>query len=137
MAITIGQKLGSFDVLSIVGRGGMGEVYRARDTRLKREVAIKILPEQFARDPERVGRFSGKPRSLLPSITRSRKGQELFYLDENDKLMAVQVQTSGQNFIASNPIKLFDTRIFTTATQGRTYDVSADGQRFLIIKDNA
>src|SRR5437899_2761089 len=64
MAITIGQKLGSFDVLSIVGRGGMGEVYRARDTKLKREVAIKILPEEFSRDPDRVARFQREAEVL-------------------------------------------------------------------------
>src|SRR2546421_11768083 len=55
--MTIPQTLGSFEVLSIVGRGGMGEVYRARDTKLKREVAIKILPEEFSRDPDRIARF--------------------------------------------------------------------------------
>src|SRR5438128_473726 len=55
---------GSFEVLSIVGRGGMGEVYRARDTRLKREVAIKILPDEFSRDPERVARFQREAEVL-------------------------------------------------------------------------
>src|SRR3989475_9949268 len=64
MAITIGQKLGSFQVLSIVGRGGMGEVYRARDTKLKREVAIKILPEEFSQDPDRVARFQREAEVL-------------------------------------------------------------------------
>src|ERR1051326_3724756 len=57
MAIAVRQIVGGFEVLSIVGRGGMGEVYRSRDTKLKREVAIKILPEEFSRDPERVARF--------------------------------------------------------------------------------
>ncbi len=57
MAITIGQRLGSYEVLSLLGRGGMGEVYRARDTKLKRELAIKVLPDAFTRDAERVARF--------------------------------------------------------------------------------
>src|SRR2546421_8311442 len=62
--MTIPQTLGSFEVLSIVGRGGMGEVYRARDTKLKREVAIKILPEEFSRDPDRVNRFQREAEVL-------------------------------------------------------------------------
>jgi Tol biopolymer transport system component len=53
----IGREVLHYQVLSLLGRGGMGEVYRARDLKLKREVAIKILPDEFARDPERVSRF--------------------------------------------------------------------------------
>src|SRR5438093_10285704 len=64
MAITGRQTLGGFEVLSILGRGGMGEVYRARDTKLKREVAIKILPEEFSRDPNRVARFQREAEVL-------------------------------------------------------------------------
>jgi serine/threonine protein kinase len=50
MTIGIGDKLGVHEILSLLGRGGLGEVYRARDGRLKRDVAIKILPTEFARD---------------------------------------------------------------------------------------
>ncbi|MBI4474811.1 MAG: serine/threonine-protein kinase [Acidobacteria bacterium] len=57
MSIQIGQLLGSYEVTSLLGKGGMGEVYRARDTKLKREVAIKILPDEFSSDPDRVTRF--------------------------------------------------------------------------------
>src|SRR6266700_6563322 len=64
MAITIGQQLGSHEIIGLLGKGGMGEVYRARDTKLKREVAIKILPEEFLRDPDRVSRFQREAEVL-------------------------------------------------------------------------
>jgi eukaryotic-like serine/threonine-protein kinase len=64
MALTSGTKLGPYEIQSSIGAGGMGEVYRARDTRLAREVAIKVLPEAFARDPDRLERFEHEARVL-------------------------------------------------------------------------
>src|SRR5262245_12981811 len=64
MAITIGTQLGSHTLTALLGRGGMGEAYRARDTKLKREVAIKILPDEFSGDPERVVRFQREAEVL-------------------------------------------------------------------------
>jgi len=52
LALTLGARLGPYEILSALGAGGMGEVYRARDTRLDRDVAIKILPEAFTADAE-------------------------------------------------------------------------------------
>jgi len=57
MSLQIGQRLGSYEITALLGKGGMGEVYRARDLKLKREVAIKVLPDEFSRDSERVARF--------------------------------------------------------------------------------
>src|SRR6516162_409314 len=64
MALTVGTKLGSHEITALLGKGGMGEVYRARDLKLKREVAIKILPDEFARDSERVSRFQREAEVL-------------------------------------------------------------------------
>ena len=64
MTLNSGTKLGPYEVIGLVGAGGMGEVYRARDARLGREVAIKILSESFSRDPERLRRFEQEARAV-------------------------------------------------------------------------
>ena|SRR5437867_4591474 len=63
----IGRQIGSYSIRSLVAKGGMGEVYCARDTKLGRDVALKILPADFARDPERLSRFRREAR-LLASL---------------------------------------------------------------------
>ena len=64
MALTSGTKLGPYEIQSPLGAGGMGEVYRAKDSRLGREVAIKVLPESMARDAERLRRFETEARPI-------------------------------------------------------------------------
>jgi Tol biopolymer transport system component len=64
MTLAAGAKLGPYEILAPIGAGGMGEVYRARDTKLKRDVALKVLPEAFARDPERMARFQREAEVL-------------------------------------------------------------------------
>src|SRR5260370_38040438 len=64
MSILVCTQLGSHEITGLFGRVGMGEVYRARDLKLKREVAIKILPEEFSRDPDRVSRFQREAEVL-------------------------------------------------------------------------
>src|SRR6201984_3706454 len=64
MSLTSGTKLGPYEIQSPLGAGGMGEVYRARDTRMGRDVALKILPESFARDGDRLHRFEQEARAV-------------------------------------------------------------------------
>src|SRR5580700_10126797 len=62
-ALSAGAHLGNFEIAELLGRGGMGEVWRARDARLKRDVAIKVLPAGLARDPDRIARFEREARA--------------------------------------------------------------------------
>src|SRR5437667_12791881 len=64
LSLTTGTRLGPYEILSPLGAGGMGEVYRAKDTKLGREVAIKVLPESVSADPERLARFEREARAL-------------------------------------------------------------------------
>ncbi len=64
MAILPGRRLGPYEILSAIGAGGMGEVYRARDTRLERTVAIKVLPAHLSSDPDRRERLDREVRAI-------------------------------------------------------------------------
>src|SRR5580765_127085 len=68
MALSAGTRLGSYEVVALIGAGGMGEVYRARDTSLGRDVALKVLPDSIAADPDRLMRFDREAR-LLASVS--------------------------------------------------------------------
>src|SRR5579863_5316544 len=64
MGISVGTRLGPYEILAPIGAGGMGEVYRARDSKLKRDIALKVLPEAFANDPGRMARFQREAEVL-------------------------------------------------------------------------
>src|SRR5215831_5608378 len=70
MSVRVGTHLGSLEITALLGRGGMGEVYRARDNKLKRDVAIKILPDEFSRDPDRISRFQ-REAEVLAALNHS------------------------------------------------------------------
>ena len=65
MALTPGTTLGPYEVVAEIGKGGMGEVYRARDTKLDRNVALKVLPQAFTDDPDRLARFEREAKVLV------------------------------------------------------------------------
>jgi serine/threonine protein kinase len=64
MTIAVGSRFGPYEIRSALGAGGMGEVYRARDSRLQRDVALKVLPEPFSNNPERLQRFEREAKVL-------------------------------------------------------------------------
>ena len=97
MALTPGTRVGAFEILGILGRGGMGEVYRAQDTALGREVAIKILPEVFAADPDRSARFALEAR-VLASLNHPNVGA--IY-----GLMKYAVTPDGERFLVNAVIE--------------------------------
>src|SRR6516162_9061551 len=80
MAFVPGSRLGAYELISLIGQGGMGEVYRAKDTKLGREVAIKILPDIFTHDPERLARFR-REAQVLAALSHPHIGA-IYGLDE-------------------------------------------------------
>jgi serine/threonine protein kinase len=64
LALTPGTRLGGYQILTQIGAGGMGEVYRARDAKLDRDVAVKVLPDLFAHDPGRLARFEREAKAV-------------------------------------------------------------------------
>jgi len=108
MTLAPGTRLGTYEVLGALGAGGMGEVYRAHDTKLKREVAIKVLPEAFARDEERMKRFE-REAHVLASLNHSNIAA-IYGLEDADGIRALVLElvegpTLGER-IALGPIPL-------------------------------
>jgi predicted ATPase len=95
MALTIGTQLGSHEITALLGKGGMGEVYRARDLKLKRDVAIKILPEEFSRDTYRVGRFQ-REAEVLASLNHPGIGSIYDLQETNGTLYLVLEFIEGE-----------------------------------------
>jgi serine/threonine protein kinase len=114
MPLAAGTRLGSYEVVSAIGAGGMGEVYRARDTRLDRTVAVKVLPPQLAGDPEFRERFDREGRAISqlnhPNICT------LYDVGEAAVDITAYVTTNRGDAV------------------GRPFDISPDGTRFLMLK---
>src|SRR6476660_5410340 len=111
MPLSIGDKLGPYEVLSLLGQGGMGEVYRARDTTLKRDVALKVLPATFLRDHERMARFQ-REAEVLASLDHPNIGQIHGIVDSEDSRGLVLALIEGPTLadrMAAGPLALEET----------------------------
>ncbi len=110
MTIAAGTRLGIYEITGSIGAGGMGEVYRARDTRLDRDVAIKILPELFANDPERRARFEREAKTLA-SLNHPNIAQIYGVEDSGDTHALVMELVEGEDLsvrIARGPLPVAD-----------------------------
>ena len=90
MALSPGTRLGAYEIVGAIGAGGMGEVYRARDTKLDRDVAIKVLPEAFAADPDRIARFQREAKTLA-SLNHPHIGA-IYGLEESNGIKALVLE---------------------------------------------
>jgi Tol biopolymer transport system component/predicted Ser/Thr protein kinase len=90
MTLAPGTRIGPYEVVSIVGAGAMGEVFRARDVRLNRDVALKVLPERFATDPDRRSRFEREAR-ILASLNHPNIAQ-IYGVEESQQVLALVME---------------------------------------------
>ena len=106
MALEAGTRLGHYEVLSSLGAGGMGEVYRAKDTKLGREVAVKLLLDEVSSDPERLARFEREAR-MLASLNHNNIATLYGFEREGDTNFLVMEMVEGETLadrIAHGPI---------------------------------
>src|SRR5688572_4057568 len=103
MALSAGTRIGVFEILGELGSGGMGEVYRARDTRLGRVVALKVLPDLFNHDPERLARFEREAR-LLASLNHPNIAQVYDFEQQAIVMELVEGQTLAEILRESGPV---------------------------------
>ena len=110
MALHPGTRLGAYEIVVPLGAGGMGEVYRARDTKLSRDVALKMLPESFITDPERVARFR-REAQVLASLNHPHIGA-IYGIDEAEGAQFLILElVDGQTLadrIGNRPLPMFD-----------------------------
>ena len=125
MALEVGSRLGHYDVIALIGEGGMGQVYQATETKLNWQVALKILPEAFAADPDRLARFQ-REAQVLASLNHP--GIAAIYgIEETGDCSAPGFLDSGLTVFASTlprparrgrvaPGRGFDSRISPAST---------------------
>src|SRR5262245_30186271 len=108
MSFQIGQQLGSYEITSLIGKGGMGEVYRARDSKLKRDVAIKALPDEFSLDHDRLARFQ-REAEVLASLNHSNIASIYDLQEANESRFLIMELVEGETLaerISRGPLPL-------------------------------
>ena len=106
MPLSVGDRLGPCEILAPLGAGGMGEVYRARDTKLKREVAVKVLPDAFARDTSRMARFH-REAEVLAALNHPHIAQ-IYGVEENALVMEFVDGVTLDSRIRQGPLPIQD-----------------------------
>jgi eukaryotic-like serine/threonine-protein kinase len=104
MSLAPGVRLGAYEIISLIGAGGMGEVYRARDTRLKRDVAIKILPDTFADDTERLARFQ-REAEVVAALNHPNIAQ-IYGVEDRALVLELVDGPTLADCIAQGPVRL-------------------------------
>ena len=102
MGLAAGTRLGGYEIIALIGSGGMGEVYRAKDTRLKREVAIKVLPDAFVNDAERLARFQ-REAELLATLNHPNIAQ-IYGLEDRALVLELVEGPTLADRIAQSPL---------------------------------
>ena len=122
MTLSVGSRLGHYDVTALIGEGGMGQVYQATDSKLNRQVALKILPEAFAADPDRLARFQ-REAQVLASLNHPNIAA-IYGLEEADP----------STLRASSGSTASDVEGSTGSTPGgnREYHVAPDGRLLML-----
>jgi eukaryotic-like serine/threonine-protein kinase len=100
MALAAGSRIGPYEILSPLGAGGMGEVYRARDSKLQRDVAIKVLPDAFANDADRLARLQ-REALVLASLNHPNIAQ-IYGLEDDAGVLAATVGDTDAAYGRSN-----------------------------------
>src|SRR5580693_2911880 len=104
MPLSAGDKLGPYEILAPIGAGGMGEVYKVLDSKLEREVAIKVLPVALAQDPERLARFEREAK-VLASLNHPNIAQ-IYGIEESNGVRALVMElVSGQTLKGPLPLE--------------------------------
>src|SRR5262245_53209742 len=106
MSLQIGQQVGSYEIMTLIGKGGMGEVYRARDLKLKRDVAIKSLPQEFSLDHGRISRFK-REAEILASLNHTNIASIYDFEEVGDSRFLVLELVEGESLsdrIARGPM---------------------------------
>src|SRR5262245_33211778 len=123
MTLAPGARLGAYDIIALLGAGGMGEVYRARDTTLNRDVALKILPDRVAADPDRLARFTREAQTLAalnhPNVAH------IYGLDKRDAVSLIVMElVDGESLAARLKARAPDAGAVGTRGFSRALDVA-------------